>query len=139
MPTLLRRSDKEREWTPAPTYWAVVLEHLSWGFHRRALGLKTGNANSGARRWEPTNNENAMSLSLRDPKKRARTIARDWVDHMVTSGMANTLDDDALEAVYLLTMARHGFTEEQARAAIMPVPKHKHSAHDLPPYIRVIK
>ena len=80
-----------------------------------------------------------MSLSLRDPKKRARTIARDWVDHMVTSGMANTLDDDALEAVYLLTMKRHGFTEEQARAAIMPETKQKYTAQNLPPYIRVIK
>ena len=59
-------------------------------------------------------------LSLRDPVKRARTIAKDWAGHMVTSGMAFKVGDDELEAVYILTMKRHGFTEDQARAAVMP-------------------
>ena len=80
-----------------------------------------------------------MSLSLRDPKERARTLARDWVAHMVSSGMAYGVDDISLEAVYLCIMARHGFTEEQARAAVMPEPKEKYTAQNLPPYLRVVQ
>ena len=79
-----------------------------------------------------------MSLSLRDPVKRARTLSKDWARHMVTSGSSAMLEDATLEALYIDFMAKHGFAEEQARAAVEPV-QHMHSAHNLPPYIRVIK